>query len=533
MLRVQPREPVTPGTMRQDVRQNSSNTTPVSPSPTPRHKYSLDRDATSTNLILDFTEQFNALSASASSYLPQSPTKSSLVSTSKSQTQPDLAAYTAGLRNPSPNRRGAPPPSTPSGRKNWATLLDFDIPPPPTPRSIPSISARELESLKSGYLSQISSLKASLSGKDAQVKSLMDAVGDAERRVGEAQETLREERGMREALQADRESWEQRGSDMEALLRSVKEDILCSERERDDLAKKLAEAEQRHEEAETRAVNAESKIAGLEAAAATAAAANPAPSSSAGSGAEPAQTSTNTSAKDVEAAVEKVARELHALYKSKHEAKVSALKKSYEARWDKRVHDLERQLAETQHELEHARTATGAPPPPATSTGSGTCSDAARPGDDNNGDTTRADEDARRLEEQDGRISALAQELGGLRRENGRLARELEKERVEKGELVRAVEEMLSMSAGGGGGANVVEATAAAASSATATATTSRTVSSSSITKVHRVPSSGGGGGDSRIGRMNLAQGGGGGAHARSRSGIMSNIERMGRGRSG
>ena len=48
---------------------------------------------------------------------------------------------------------------------------------------MPSITPRELESLKSNFLSEISSLKASLSGKEAEVQSLKTAVGDAEKRV--------------------------------------------------------------------------------------------------------------------------------------------------------------------------------------------------------------------------------------------------------------------------------------------------------------------------------------------------------------
>ncbi|MCV5163677.1 hypothetical protein OFB65_25305, partial [Escherichia coli] len=68
---------------------------------------------------------------------------------------------------------------------NLSNILDFDIPPMPTPRSVPTITPRELETLKSGFLSEISSLKASLSGKEAEVTSLKTAVSDAEKRVGE------------------------------------------------------------------------------------------------------------------------------------------------------------------------------------------------------------------------------------------------------------------------------------------------------------------------------------------------------------
>lgn len=80
---------------------------------------------------------------------------------------------------------------------------DFEIPPAPTPRSIPTITPRELESLKSGFMSEISSLKATLSGKEAEVASLKKAVADAERRVGEALEEVRNEAARKEALEIE------------------------------------------------------------------------------------------------------------------------------------------------------------------------------------------------------------------------------------------------------------------------------------------------------------------------------------------
>ena len=81
-------------------------------------------------------------------------------------------------------------------------LLDFELPPPPTPRSLPTVTIREMESVKSQFQSQLSSLTASLSGKEAEVDSLARAVADAERRVGEAQETVRDERSAREHAEA-------------------------------------------------------------------------------------------------------------------------------------------------------------------------------------------------------------------------------------------------------------------------------------------------------------------------------------------
>jgi hypothetical protein len=53
-------------------------------------------------------------------------------------------------------------------------------------------------------MSEISSLKATLSGKEAEVASLKTAVGDAERRVGEAWEEVRNEVARKEELRSSR-----------------------------------------------------------------------------------------------------------------------------------------------------------------------------------------------------------------------------------------------------------------------------------------------------------------------------------------
>jgi hypothetical protein len=140
-----------------------------SPSPTSRARHVAGRDeGNTTNLILDFTDQISGFSgrASPAKLARQSPTKGSNYLNS-SRTMPDMSWY--GSTSATPSR--------------MSNLLDFDIPPAPTPRSLPSITPRELESLKSGFLSEISSLKASLSGKEAEVQSLKTAVGDAEKRV--------------------------------------------------------------------------------------------------------------------------------------------------------------------------------------------------------------------------------------------------------------------------------------------------------------------------------------------------------------
>lgn len=385
--------------------------------------------------------------------LGQSPTKHSTLegSTPRSKLQRDsfarpssssgshgntsnlLIDFTDQMRFPlqkSPGKRGNLSPSrtmpsvsaTPSHQV--ANLIDFDIPPMPTPRSLPSITPRELESLKSGFLSEISSLKASLSGKEAEVHSLKTAVGDAEKRVGESLEKIHEERAMKEQLAAEKEDWEKRGRDVEGILRKMKDEMMTSQRDRDEFERKLEESEKRREAAEMLHQEAESKMAGMRAGR------DCADKSSKDTSPEKARATSN---REVEMAVERVARELHALYKGKHETKVAALKKSYETRWEKRVKELENRIEELVGENENLR--------------------------DREINMTRLDPDATVAEErkaQAAKDGAAIRELNAdvqrleaivstVKRDNEELRIMLEKERIEKGELVQLAEEMMSM----------------------------------------------------------------------------------------
>lgn len=304
-----------------------------------------------------------------------------------------------------------------------ASLLDFDIPSVPTPRSIPTVTPRELETLKSGFLSEISSLKATLSGKEAEVASLKQAVADAERRVGEALEEVRNEVARKETLEFEQAEWERRGQEMEAILREVRAEIVEGEQEKERLARKLDEAEKSREQLEGRVVELESQLASA------------LQSASAGNAAPENTSRTKTSeetAKEVQDAVEKVARELHTLYKSKHETKVAALKKSYEARWEKRVREAENKLTAANEENERLkieRDAAMSEPPRV---------------DPSLLSHEREEHEAEKrvLEAQ---INGLQQEMTALKEDNERLHAELKQERAEKGELVAAVDEWLAI----------------------------------------------------------------------------------------
>ncbi|KAL2131018.1 hypothetical protein VTI74DRAFT_5657 [Chaetomium olivicolor] len=356
--------------------------------------------------------------------------------------------YGAYGTQPTPSRRGMPSPSrapatlaaTPqrnnnnnNNNNNLVNLLDFDIPPMPTPRSLPTITPRELESLKSGFLSEISSLKASLSGKEAEVLSLKTAVGDAEKRVGECMEQLREVQGVQEALQAEKDSWERRGREMEAVLRKVKEEIVITQREREELEFKLDEAEKRCQAAEMMAQEAESKMAGMRAGKASAEAAAASAAASAGEG-KPSP----VSHKEVEIAVERVARELHALYKSKHETKVAALKKSYESRWEKKVRQLQAQVDELARENEELRRRSPHP-------GDAGLVDPARLAEMEEERRAERARDAAQIRELEAEVEKVEAVLKTVQADNAELRVLLERERVEKGELVMLAEEMMNM----------------------------------------------------------------------------------------
>ncbi|MCJ1370858.1 hypothetical protein MMC20_002071 [Loxospora ochrophaea] len=484
---------------------------PTSPTPRRPAKPSTDLDD-STNLILDFTEQFNANIAPQ----PYSPTKT-----------PSLRSYKSSLRSPQKQHT-----------TTLSNLLDFDLPAAPTPRSVPSISAREVEALKSSYLSQISSLRATLSGKDAEVSSLKDAINNAEQRVCDALEEARNDREAAEGLRTEREEWEKRHKEMQAVLRGVKEEIWTGEKEKEELVRVAEESEKKLAEAENRVAEVESRLAGLEAGQQSSAAAVEAQKTATdgvnvnGVKATSTPRSGGTN-KEVEVAVEKVARELHGLYKKKHEDKVAALKGSYAARWEKKVRELEKKLEEAGRENEELRSARD-----------GTLSrvivpegqqqqvegerEAGGGSEKEQEDKNKRDEEMRELQEQ---LNGLVQEMDSMKGATGRLEQELEQERKEKGELVAAVEEML-----------LIQSTATASSGEAAQQQASAASSSnppnfrgsvSRASGLKKAPGSFGGAGESRIGGLKARSVSGTMGLKSGGSGIMSSIERMGMGRGG
>lgn len=418
---------MTPSTVRRAQR---------TPSPTPRRSR---QDGDTTNLLLDFTAQFEAFSSSRRASPP------------RSTTEPNLRAFYDNQRSPA--KGGASNvPATPRQNQNRAmfNLLDFELPPAPTPRSVPTVTIRELESLKSNFQSQISSLTASLSGKEAQVESLVKAISDAERRVGEAQESLRDERSTREHAEAQMEDWKKKGEEVQNILKEVQSELVRNEADRDadreQLVAQLAEAEKRSEEAEqrssdleTRLIEAESKNVDMTTFI------NPE---------EDVENKKIYSELECQTAiaekVNEVARDLHTAYKAKHEKKIKALKESYQRKAEERSKDLCAQIARLERKIEEAEKKQDTTSKlDSADAGEGICDFCNRPPA---AAATSLPEDLKLLESQKASIESLRAQLAGLQSElaslratNESLVVDLEAERVEKGELVAAAEQMLAM----------------------------------------------------------------------------------------
>ncbi|KAJ5782209.1 hypothetical protein N7457_003983 [Penicillium paradoxum] len=390
----------TPGTGRRAYRASThldENSLMGSPTPRPRGSRDVANQVDSANL-LDLTDQVD--------YFPRQSMQGARFSPSR---RSPMRSVRQSIRTPG----------------KISSLLDFDIPAAPTPRSIPTVTPRELESLKSGFLSDISSLKATLSGKEAEIASLKRAVADAERRVGEALEEVRNEAASKEELEMEQAEWERRGKEMETVLRSARSELVEGERERERLSQRAEDAELSKEKLQGKLVELDSQLSAARAAVVSGA--------SKASASHQSSSSAEETAREVQDAVEKVARELHVLYKGKHETKVAALKKSYESRWEKRLREVEKKLIAAREENEHLRIERDTAPSDSMSmVDASLC---ARENEEH-------EAEKRAMEAQ---IKGLQGEMAALREDTERMRASLESERAEKGELVAAVDEWLAM----------------------------------------------------------------------------------------
>lgn len=337
-------------------------------------------------------------------------------------------------------------PATPAGQRHsmYGTssglgmdLLDIDLGPMATPRSIPTITPRELESLRSELQSRISGLEATLSGKEAEVMALKRAITDAEVRVGKTSEELRNERASREELEHAKEDLERRSREMEEVLREVKQNTFLEEREKEKLRRQTEEADRRTEELEVRVLELQASLDTLRC---DRVKSTPSPDKNAP--ATPGMTADIDFA--VKDATEKVARELHALYKSKHERKVSDLKVSYEKRWIKQVEQLRADLKASQDEVlklqtEREATMSGVIPgqSEAMSKMEGQIEELRRWNEETSAEKKMLEAEA----------AGLRSQVDSLTAETEMLRKDIEQERVEKGDLVAQVDLFLAMSA--------------------------------------------------------------------------------------
>ncbi|KAK6332049.1 hypothetical protein TWF718_002584 [Orbilia javanica] len=345
-------DPVTPGTVTPRAAGQPSRLATLS-------QYSKSPESTpgnnerTQNLLLDFTAQFNAIKANPP---PQTPTRSRRRSQSSSPTKRTRDG------SESPSKQPLPAP-TPMERR---FLLDFDIPPPPTPRSIPSITPKELENVKSQFMAQIAQLRAEIAGKDTQINTLKDSVSDAERRASNGIVELRQVREEMEDMSARTMLIESRLSEAgravqefqgqveegNRLLDEARNERDSALQDKDFLKREFDELKRDFEQVSDSLLQTKQDLASTKKDLIVERQKKSAPNSPAkGSGGnnvdveaavEKAVAAANaTKDMEVSQAVEKVAKELHTLYKSKHEQKVSALKQSYSKRWEKRVSELE------------------------------------------------------------------------------------------------------------------------------------------------------------------------------------------------
>lgn len=367
---------------------------------TPQNSHS--KLPTGTPNLLDFTTQLPSTSAKSSNQTPS--------------------------RSASPNktvalRKQPLPPSTPAENR-FFSLLDFDSGPLATPRSIPSVTPREVETLKATFNAQIAQLKAEISGRETEVTDLRSSIAESESTRAELANSLKE---VEARIKEERENWRSVKKELGELFeaeKTEKETLQLDAEKREievtklreqleEMARELADAKLRISEAEEEAAVAKDEASKARKEADEAIAASSAEGKVLNA---PVATTGN-----VQAEVEKVARELHTLYKAKHETKVAALKKSYESRWEKKVTQLTTDLEAEKRKNEEL--AAGIV-------------------------EKGADDMTNEFKFSDAAEKELRDELAKLKRELNIAMNDLDMERREKGELVGAVEELLAIQTG-------------------------------------------------------------------------------------
>jgi len=283
-----------------------------------------------------------------------------------------------------------------------------------------------VEELKAGLNSQISLLNAQLGGREVEVTGLRTAVEETEARCADLSNTIKEqqtrfegEKGewqkikvelgeLFEAEKTEKESISTILIEKEQVVENLHSELESKNVEVKNLKKRLRDSEDELERTREEVLRARTEASDAVAAAAAAAAAAEAPAFA------PAPApSADEAAKKTQEEVERVARELHTLYKAKHETKVAALKKSYESRWEKKVNNLQQRVEELTRKNEELK----------------------------------RDAEEKKAEEltADMSFSVAPGSDEDLRRELQRLQKELQNEKQEKEGIVALVEELLAI----------------------------------------------------------------------------------------
>jgi hypothetical protein len=146
--------------------------------------------------------------------------------------------------------------------------------------------------------------------------------------------------------------------------------------------------------------------------------------------------------------VQEVARELHAAYKAKHEKKIKALKENYQRKADERCKELRAQIKSLEHRVEEAekkRDDTFSNVLPDGIDLNKPCGKCAKEAANNAELTQHLEAHKATIENLKAKLAGLESELSSLRQSHDSLLHDLEVERVEKGELVAAAEQMLAL----------------------------------------------------------------------------------------
>lgn len=259
---------------------------------------------------------------------------------------------------PSPTKMQLPP-TTPT-ESRFFNLLDFSPAPPKSPSSIPSITPREVDEIKLAFETQLSQLRAELAGRETEVTSLRSTIGAIEARLAEfsaaakaaaqqheadREEWMRVKEEMGELFQAEQKDKEEAQcllAEKEQALETLQNEVTKKDSEVVNLRKRLRDTEDDGDRTREEVLRLKKEL-DEKANTVPVFADRPAPAEATTLTADPALVET-AAAEVTRLEVEKVARQLHTLYKKKHEEKVSALKVSYSSRWEKKIAHLEQQL---------------------------------------------------------------------------------------------------------------------------------------------------------------------------------------------